>query len=137
MKLNVWSFLTTFLFWISMQLIKRILSFKRTKITGTAESSIPAFVVITNSMEENINVNLTLQDSTGVCDIPEYPIPAKNKTSKPVPLSCLPLLRIDVVISGGGGCSYTLPQLPPLVPPPFEVISKTDGSGCEIVPPEG
>ena len=136
MKLNVWIFFTTFLFLISMQLIKRIFSFKRTKITGKSESSIPAFVVITNSMEENINVNLTLQDSTGVCDILEYPIPPKNKTSKPVPLSCLPLLRIDVIISGGG-CSYTLPQLPPLVPPPFEVISKTDGSGCEIVPPEG
>ena len=83
-------------------------------------------------MEENINVNLTLQDSTGVCDIPEYPIPPKNKTSKPVPLSCLPLLRIDVIISGGR-CSYTLPQLPPLVPPPYEV-NRLDGSSCEIVP---
>ena len=96
---------------------------------------IPAFVKIKNNMDENINVNLTLRDSIGVCDIPEYPIPPKNETDKPVPVSCLPLLRVDVIISGGG-CSYTLPQLPPIVPPPLEVNSTMDGSGCKIGPGE-
>ena len=133
MLLNVWIYI---LFLISINSLKETYIYSNKNLKGKSESRIPAFIVIQNHMEENINVNLTLQDSTGVCDIPEYPIPAKNKTSKPVPLSCLPLLRIDVIISGGG-CSYTLPQLPPLVPPPFEVISKMDGSGCEILPPEG
>ena len=97
---------------------------------------IPAMIKIRNNMDENININLTLEDSTGPCDISEYPIAPKSNSSKPVPLSCFPLLGIDVIISGGG-CSYTPPTTPGLVPPPLEVNSKMDGSSCEIVPVEG
>ena len=94
---------------------------------------IPAMIKIKNNMEENINVNLTFQDSKGSCDIPEYPIASKTNSSQPVPLSCFPLLQIDVIISGGG-CSFTSPSPPGLA---FEVNSKMDGSGCKIVPVEG
>ena len=94
---------------------------------------IPAMIKIKNNMEENINVNSTFQDSKGSCDIPEYPIASKTNSSQPVPLSCFPLLRIDVIISGGG-CSFTSPPPPGLS---FEVNSKMDGSGCGIVPVEG
>ena len=99
-------------------------------------SILPAMIKIRNNMDENINVNLTLEDSTGPCDIPEYNIPPKTNSSKPVPLTCFPLLRIDVIISGGG-CSYTPPTTPELVPPPLEVNSQMGGSSCEIVPVEG
>ena len=46
---------------------------------------IPAMIKIKNNMEENINVNLTFQDSYGSCDIPEYPIASKTNSSQPVP----------------------------------------------------
>ena len=103
---------------------------------NVAASMIPAMIRIRNNMDENINVHLTFQDSTGPCYIPEYPIAPKKNSSQPVPLTCFPLIRINVIISGGG-CSYTPPTTPEIVPPSLEVNSKMGGSSCAIVPVEG
>ncbi len=103
--------------------------------TIQSASMIPEFVKIRNNLKEPVNVKLTLRDSIGICDVPKYDIPSKENSSKPVPLSCFPLKRVDVVLSGGGGCHYTPSPGDPLVS--LEINSKDDGNRCEIVPVEG